>query len=212
MLYKALCIFHPLTYDATIHAIQWSSIVEVNLLVNQLIALVAVAFCLEDKEWPDLIQELGQSVSQNPDFLKGWKISFWTGNDSLLPWIKILPTFMINLLPFVILQTLISWSDLLLRKDLTTTVDYLEALISVNYQWLETTNSFFDLQNEQRGVDLLQYPAGKILDLATFGRLGYGIKKILDQAPVRALETLQQSPIFRLMESDQQTLVRQRCS
>ncbi len=213
---NALDVFHPLTYDpANVETIDWTGTQEVDLLISQLMALATVVWCASvenNQDWPMYIQELGLSVSLNPELLKGWKLSFWMGDDCLLPWIKILPTYLFNLLPFVLVKVLISWSDLLLRKDLPTVIDYLEALTTAHIQWIRTTYSFIDSLSDQEDGNQSHYPSGKMLDFATFGRLGQDIKQILNETQIRALKTLQQSPNFHLMEDDLQSLIRQRCS
>lgn len=197
-------------YDLAVENIQWSGEIEVDLLVNQLMAIVATVLCVEDNTHESVfIREIGHCVSQNCGLLKGWKMSFWFGNGSLLPWDKILPTFLFNLLPFVMLKSLISWSDMLLRNDLPTAVDFLEALISVNNQWIKTTDSFIDCQTGHRSAN---YPAGMILDVVSQGRLSNAVKKILNEVPTRALRMFQQTSCYQMMESDFQALVKQRCS
>ena len=188
--------------------IQWSGLTEVDLLACQLMVLTAVVECAKgtNEELPLFIKELGSNISRNPNLLKAWKMTFWTGDDCTLPWKKIIPTYLLNLLPFVILRSLISWSDMLLL----TVSDYLDALVEAHNKWNQTTHSFLDLENGNENQSHANYPVGNILDLHTLGRLGSDVKQILKKAPLHFLKTLQQSPCYRSMETDYQEIVKQR--
>jgi hypothetical protein len=172
-------------------------------------ALTAVVWCAKGitAELPLFIKELGPNISRNPNLMKAWKITFWTGDDCTMQWKKIIPTYMLNLLPFVILRSLISWSDVLLL----TASDYLDALVTAHNQWNQTTRSFIDLASEHDNQSQADYPAGKILDLYTLGRLGSDVKHILKRAPLHTLKTFKQSSCFRSMETDYQEIVREKC-
>ena len=204
-----------MTYDpASAETIQWTGSTDVDLLISQLMALSAVVWCTADnkqKEWPQFIHDLGVSVSLNPELLRGWKLSYWREGDSVLPWLKILPTYLFNLLPFVLVKVLISWSDVLIRNDVPTAIDYLEALVAAHNQWIRITNSFIDSLSEQEDRSQSQYPVGKILDFESIGILGRDIKIIFNETPIRVLKMLKQSSSFRLLEADLQVLIKQRC-
>ncbi|EFX83632.1 hypothetical protein DAPPUDRAFT_301633 [Daphnia pulex] len=207
---KALNTFHPLLCDPqNAETIRWSGLTEVDLLACQLMALTAVVWCAKGitAELPLFIKELGPNISRNPNLMKAWKITFWTGDDCTMPWKKIIPTYMLNLLPFVILRSLISWSDVLLL----TASDYLDALVTAHNQWNQTTRSFIDLASEHDNQSQADYPAGNILDLYTLGRLGSDVKHILKRAPLHTLKTFKQSSCFRSMETDYQEIVREKC-
>lgn len=210
---RALDFFNPSTYDPALQTFRWSDILEINLVVNQLMALATSIYCVEKAnfQWPLFIEKLGTQICSNPAFLKGWHISSWIGNDSLLPWQKILPSYFINLLPFVLAQVLITWSPLLIDRDSRAAVNYLDALISAHNHWIETTDIFIDILTEKDEKNQMDYPAGKIMDLDSLSRMGRSIKKILNQTPIHTLKLFQQSPCFNSMESNFQMLVKQRC-
>ncbi|KAI9552901.1 hypothetical protein GHT06_020785 [Daphnia sinensis] len=206
---KALDVFNPSTYDLDNDAtIDWSGAAEVDFLASQLMTLAAVSWCTKGNtdKWPGFIEQLCPKISANPGLLNAWKVPFWTGEDSKLPWMQILPTCMLNLLPFVILRVLISWSDFLLP----TTPDYLDALVTAHNQWTQVTHSFIDsaIGHENQS----NYPVGQILDFCTLGRMASDVEQILGRAPIRSLKLLQKYSCFRAMEADYQALVRKRCS
>lgn len=206
---KALDVFHPLMYDLdNDETIDWSGVAEVDLLASQLMTLAAVSWYTKGNtdKWPGFIERLCPKISANPGLLNAWKMPYWTGEDSKFPWIQILPTCMLNLLPFVILRVLISWSDSLLP----TTPDYLDALVTAHNQWIQVTHSFIDSAMGHENQS--NYPVGQILDFCTLGRMASDVEQILGRAPIRSLKLLQQYSCFRAMEADYQVLVRKRCS
>ncbi|XP_057381020.1 uncharacterized protein LOC130703609 [Daphnia carinata] len=206
---KALDVFHPLTYDLdNDETINWSGVAEVDFLASQMMTLVAVSWCTkgDTDKWPGFIERICPKISSNPGLLNAWKMPYWTGEDSKLPWMQILPTCMLNLLPFVILRVLISWSDILLP----TTPDYLDALVTAHNQWTQVTHSFIDAVMGHENQS--NYPVGQILDFRTLGRMASDVEQILVRAPIRSLKLLQQYSCFRAMEADYQVLVRKRCS
>jgi hypothetical protein len=87
----------------------------------------------------------------------------------------------------------------------------LDALVTAHNQWNQTTRSFIDLASEHDNQSQADYPAGKILDLYTLGRLGSDVKHILKRAPLHTLKTFKQSSCFRSMETDYQEIVREKC-
>lgn len=178
-----------------------------------MIVLDALVSCAKDNSHPlpSFAEELGSHIQQKPYLLKSWKMSFWTGEDSVLPWQKILPTYLKNLLPYVILKVLISWSSSLHLCDHSIAFEYLEGSVSAYNAWIDTTNSFFESLDDEKDKRKSEYPAGQLLDLVSLGSLSRDIQLILKTAPVQALKTLKQSSSYRSLERDLQRVVNQRC-
>ena len=183
---------------------------EIDVLVVQLVALAALLWFPQsfNQEWTGFVDKLSSVIDRNPLVLKGLRVSHWTNKDCPLPWKKILPTFSLHLLPFVLLHLLLPLSGPLLLRDLSTATDYLATLIEAHSQWIETTYSF--VESLSSSASKSDYPAGQLLDLTTTARITSAIQKILQDAPLRALRTLQQSSAFNQMDADFQTTIRQR--
>ena len=185
---------------------------EIDVLVIQLSALAAALWFPQycNQEWPSFVKEMGSKLVRNPSLIRSLRMSYWIGKDSFLPWKKILSSFNIHLLPFVILHLLLSWSEVLLLRDLSTATDYLNTLMEAHSQWIETTYSFVESLSAVTSKDF--YPAGQLLDLASLARITVAIQKCLQDAPLKAIRSLQQSKTFSKMEPDFQVVIRQRLS
>ena len=209
VLEKSLQVFHPLR-PLEEQMINPSGSTEIDVLVAQLVALAALLWFPQsfNQEWTGFVDKLSSVIDRNPLVLKGLRVSHWTDKDCPLPWKKILPTFSLHLLPFVLLHLLLPLSGPLLLRDLSTATDYLATLIEAHSQWIETTYSF--VESLSSSASKSDYPAGQLLDLTTTARITGAIQKILQDAPLRALRTLQQSSALNQMDADFQTTIRQR--
>lgn len=211
ILSDALQIFHPMSWNTELDgSILWSSSFEVDSLVCQLMLLTAAIWFSRDcsREWPWFVTELGTTITRNPHFLAGFKMSSWTSSSAILPWGSVIPNYLIRLLPNVLLHLLISWSDGLLKKDLSTAVDYLETLLSGHTSWIEITNAF--VESLATCGSRADYPAGALLDLSSIGKLNRDIQQVLCRAPLRAIKTLQQNSNFQQFDPDFQSIIKQR--
>lgn len=184
----------------------------VDQLTSQLVALAAGLWFSEkySQDWPWFVRDLSSSICTNPTILKGWKMSSWfDDNGCLLPWSRMLPTSLANLLPCVVLHVLISWSPTLLYQKLPIAKEFLEALVSAHTKWIETTQTFVDLLGSRMPVEA-DYPAGELLDLAALGKLITQIQQVLHQCPLPVLKSFQYSQACRSMDAGFQSIVKSR--
>ena len=206
---KALSVFHPLKKEAKV---KWSGVENIDIVASQLVAVAATVWYVENcnQEWPRFVKDLGTSVSQNAILLKGWKMTSWT-EGSVLPWRRILPTRLMDLLPCIILQVLLFWFKSISQSSPTLWTLYLECLILAQGHWIRVTQAYMDQLSPGGTCDpKLEYSAGKLLDLATLGRLTNSVKKIIAESPISALKSLQQSPVYQHMDSDLQAVIKSR--
>ena len=119
------------------------------------------------------------------------------------------------------------------KQDWCLWPELLEALLAAHTKWIETTQLFVNLltSREQAGAtptatataaaaaaaaddddDADCYPAGKLMDLATLGRLNIRIKQLVTKWPAKALDTFQSSATFRRMDAGLRSAVSAKCS
>lgn len=211
MLDSALKVFHPRSCQLE-SVISWTGDEQMDLLVCQLMMLSAASHFEKNwkaEEWPWFVKQLGSRFASNVELLSGsCTMAGWTGHGVTLPWKEILPSYLIHLLPYVVLHLLLLWADALVRKDLSTAVAYLETLLSVHADWMQITDTF--VESLTVSSSQADYPAGKLLDLHASARLNSRIEKILISAPLRAVKSLLQSSGFHRIDADFQAVVKQR--
>jgi len=224
-LIKAVEIFHPRCWNRRKTSdVRWSRIGPVDHLTSQLMVIAATLWFVEhcneeDQDWPWFVQELGRCADTSPHLLRAWRISSWTDEGSLLPWNSILPTCFVNVLPYVLLHVLLHWSEMLIRHQQPPTHDeegpsvwseLLEALAAAHTKWIETTQLFVNLLTNREQIRA-DYPAGKLMDLATLGRLNIRINQLVANYPLHILDTFLRTDTFRRMDAALRTPVSARC-
>ena len=90
--------------------------------------------------------------------------------------------------------------------------ELLEALAAAHNKWIETTQLFVNLLTQREQVRAADYPAGKLMDLATLGRLNIRIKQLVTKCPPKVLDTFQCSSTFLQMDAGLQAAISSRCS
>ena len=121
-LVEAFKVFHPRSWnEPKTTDLQWSGIRQVDFLISQQLAVAATLWfmehCSKHQDWPWFVSEAGRGVCSDANLLRGWNISSWIEEGSLLPWKRILPTCFLNLLPYVLLHVLLYWSEIFMIQQ-----------------------------------------------------------------------------------------------
>lgn len=190
----------------------WSDQTDTNVLACQLMLLALVVEFEKnvDQEWPSYVNQLSSSVLRDSSMLSGFNIASWTSENYVLPWRKILPDNSMNLIAFVILKVLISWSNAMRKADFQVAAEYLKAVFAAYSHWIQVSNSFIDILSATAESSSHSYPAGKLLEFSALGKLNQDVKQIIQEVPLRAVKSFQQLPEFRLLDNDFQTAIKQR--
>ena len=219
---EALKVFHPRCCcwkdrheDRHEDRLAWSSgHVQVDFLGSQLLAMAATLWfmerCNQDHDWPLFLQNAGRYVCSDGNLLRGWQISAWIEQGSILPWVRILPACFLRLLPYVLLRVLLCWAESFIQQDRIDCVrpEVLEALLAAHSQWMQTTELFVDsMTSGRQRVKDGDYPAGNLMDVATLARLNIRIKQLLSKCPPEALDSLRSSRTYRQMDAGLQAAI-----
>ena len=186
-------------------SLSWSGIGDVDTVASQLIGVAAAVWYVEHNsvQFPWYVGDLGENITGNHHVLRAWNVSSWIGESRTLPWDRILPTYLFNIMAYVQVNVLISWSEKVHHHQAAKLAQYLEALVSAHTRWIQVTHSFVDLVSDPgTGNSIHEYPAGKLLDFITFGRLHMAVKRIISQSPVSALQLFHKSNSFRDIDAD----------
>ncbi len=215
---RALAVFHPLRWRrdeaATTTGFQWSGRAEVDVLAAQLMALAATVWFAEHctTEWPWFVRHLGGQLTAHPHLVRAWNTALWMDPArQTLPWRHLLPAYLVDLLPYVLLHVLVSWSDVVAAAasaagSASLWTAYVEAVLVSHGQWIGTARQLIDrLSAADAGAD---YAAGHLLDAAALGRLNAEVRdRVVGRCPVAVLRSLQQSALFGDVDADLRTAV-----